>query len=461
MGDYGLALGAFDDGSSVVSGHIMGTATFGPGEAGETTVFTQGSDLGDAFVARFAPDGTLDWVRGFGGPQGDSALAVASMPDGSATVAGYFRDAMVLGEGEPNETELFGSPEDKDVFVARFAPEGELEWAVSAGGEGMDEVRGIAALADGSVAVTGQFGGSAIFGPGEPNETVLTSGAEALGTNAFFARYNADGTLAWARAAGSLSEGVGNDVDAAPDGSLLVVGSFRHATTFGYGELNETTLEAAGIGDVFLARLTPDGNLDWVVGAGSPSRDTARGVAARSDGRVVVTGRHGDGAVFGAGESNETVLAAANYGDLFVACFESHGPLSWVRRATAYNSDSDADIGRAVAALEDDGVLVTGWFAGSAEFEGGTAPDATLSATLGQDAFVARYDAEGALVWARQIGGVGLENRGYGVAPAPDDTLLVAGWFWDTLVFAEPEGADETSLISVGGNDIFLARYLR
>ena len=54
-------------------------------------------------------------------------------------------------------------------------------------------------LSDGSSLVTGMFGGTATFGPGEPEETTLTP---AGGANIFVARYNPDGTLAWAKRAG-------------------------------------------------------------------------------------------------------------------------------------------------------------------------------------------------------------------------------------------------------------------
>jgi hypothetical protein len=64
---------------------------------------------------------------------------------------------------------------------------GNLIWAKSAGEAGNDLGRGITTLSDNSTIVTGRFQGSATFGPGEPNQTVLTSAGSGDG---FIARFN-------------------------------------------------------------------------------------------------------------------------------------------------------------------------------------------------------------------------------------------------------------------------------
>jgi hypothetical protein len=53
--DEGIGIAAMADGSFVVTGRFLGTATFGPGEAGETVLTSAGS--ADIFVARYNADG--------------------------------------------------------------------------------------------------------------------------------------------------------------------------------------------------------------------------------------------------------------------------------------------------------------------------------------------------------------------------------------------------------------------
>jgi len=72
-------------------------------------------------------------------------------------------------------------------------------WAKRAGGSENDKGYAIPVLPDGSSLVTGGFQDTAILGEGETNATSLTS---AGGYDIFIAKYNADGTLAWAKRAG-------------------------------------------------------------------------------------------------------------------------------------------------------------------------------------------------------------------------------------------------------------------
>src|SRR5262249_328567 len=146
-----------------------------------------------------------------------------------------------FGIGEPGAVPLTSSG-DFDVFVARYASTGTLVWAKRAGGSGtgtsgLDVGQSAAAIADGSSFVTGLFhSATAASGLAEATGTTRT-GAGASGTSdVFVARYNADGTLAWAKRAGGTATDQGRSLAAIADGSTFVAGFFQSATaTFGPG----------------------------------------------------------------------------------------------------------------------------------------------------------------------------------------------------------------------------------
>ncbi|HEX9744095.1 MAG TPA: hypothetical protein VGB30_01600, partial [bacterium] len=106
--------------------------------------------------------------------------------------------------------------------------DGNLIWAKRAGGGFSDYGNGIAALSDNSTVVTGYFHSSSTFGEGEPNETTLVSKG---GADIFIARYNPDGTLAWAKRAGGASSGYGYAIAALSDNSTVVTGYFVDTAT--------------------------------------------------------------------------------------------------------------------------------------------------------------------------------------------------------------------------------------
>ena len=102
------SVATFEDGSFVVTGGFEGSATFGSGEAGATTLVSEGFE--DIFLARYHADGRLAWARRAGGPdqgfdgEGDYSDDVATFPDGSCVITGRFQGTANFGRGEAKET---------------------------------------------------------------------------------------------------------------------------------------------------------------------------------------------------------------------------------------------------------------------------------------------------------------------------------------------------------------------
>jgi hypothetical protein len=124
-GDFSRGIDARPDGSFVLGGafgesdySIVSWATFGPGEIGETTLYTV--DHTDIFVARYNEDGTLNVVTSAGGTDSEWSNEVVSLTGEDLVVCGSMRGTTTFGLGEPNETFL-ESAGSADVFLARYA----------------------------------------------------------------------------------------------------------------------------------------------------------------------------------------------------------------------------------------------------------------------------------------------------------------------------------------------------
>jgi hypothetical protein len=157
--------------------------TFGQDEPNETTLTSVGGS--DIFVAKYARDGALLWANRAGGTGRDLGRGIATTERGDSYVAGHFTGTATFGQDEPNEITLT-SAGDSDIFIAKYARDGALLWAIQAGGTDIDEGRDIATTERGDSYLTGFFTGTATFGQDEPNETTLTS-AGSLDT--FVTRY--------------------------------------------------------------------------------------------------------------------------------------------------------------------------------------------------------------------------------------------------------------------------------
>ena len=460
--DHGYAITTLSDNSTVVTGYFEESATFGPGEP-NMTVLTPVGIYPDIFIARYNPDGTLAWAKRAGGNRSDCGLGITALSDDSTVVTGHFMWPATFGPGEPNQTVLT-SVGGYDIFIARYNTDGTLAWAKRAGGtweDGYDEGNGITTLSDNSTVVTGCFTGWANFGPGEPNQTVLVSPGDA-DIDTFIARYNPDGTLAWAKRAGEWGTDIGSGITTLSDNSTVVTGWFNGLATFGPGEPNQTVLTSAGYGDIFIARYNPDGALAWAKRAGGASDDNGNGITALSDNSTVVTGYFSWSAIFGPGEPNETVLTTAYYSEVFIARYNPDGTLAWAKRAGgASDGFFEPDVGTGITTLSDNSTVVTGYFFGSATFGLGESNETVLTSAGGRDIFIARYNPYGTLAWAKRAGGAPgdyFSDQGSSITVLSDNSTVLTGHFGGSATFG-PGEPNETVLTSAGDYDIFIARF--
>jgi len=379
---------ALSDDSPVATGYFKESATFGEGELNETVLACSGAD--DMFVARYKPDGTLAWAKRGGGTGPDASNGVTALPDDSTVVIGHFSESAIFGEGELSETVLI-SCEDSDIFVARYNPDGTLAWAKSTCGATLywnNSANGITTLSDDSTVVTGTFNGSATFGKGELNETVLVS-LEA--DDIFVAKYYPNGTLAWAKRIPGEDGQEGLAITSLSNDSFVITGIFHSNAIFGEGEANETILKSVGSQyyDIFVARYNPDGTLAWAKRAGGMNWEFCHGITALSDDSTVVTGKFHDTMTFGEGEPNETVLEACEpeWSEFLVARYNPDGTLAWAKSA----GGTYWDVGYGITTLSDDSTVTTGYFCDIATFGEGEPNETALESAGGGDIFIARF----------------------------------------------------------------------
>jgi hypothetical protein len=398
---------AIDDlGAVYLTGRSGVTATFGPGEANETTFIP-----GGFFLAKFdAHDGTLLWAKGADSTGPGRGITVEGA--NAVVVTGYFGGTTVFGPGEANETTLTSDGFD-DAFVARFdAAGGALVWARRIGGEEESYGYGVAVDGAGNSYVTGDFIDSAVFGPGEANETTLSG----TGLEIFIAKYASSGDLVWAKRAGGPSGDHGRGIVADAAGNSYVTGSFQQSVTFGPGEGGSITLPGSTLGDdAFVARYSSAGAPVWAKATSDGLEHQGRAIALDRVGDVHVTGIVLSSATFGGGEANETTLSGNDY-LVFVARYDgASGALQWVKGA-----DGEAfknDYGNGVAVDDAGNTYVTGSFEDSVIFGAGEADEVMLSGT-GREAFVARFSGSLADGTTGAIAGIDHLLAGGGLSPS-------------------------------------------
>ena len=156
------------DGRVLVAGRFAGAVTLPDG----TVVSSDGGV--DGFVARLAPDGTMELFRRFGGTDNDALSAVAGTPDGGFVVAGHLVDGGTVGRVA--RFPIGGTP-GRGVAVLRWDAGDQLAW------DRIDEVPGGSSVAtaldvadDGTVAVAGWREGPVSLGGRDLGSTLWRRG---------------------------------------------------------------------------------------------------------------------------------------------------------------------------------------------------------------------------------------------------------------------------------------------
>src|SRR5690606_2589523 len=199
--------------------------------------------------------------------------------------------------------------------------------------------------------------------------------------------------------AGGARSDVGEDVAIDGAGNVYVTGSFEGTATFGGFSLTAADDDPGDDWqDVFVVKYDVQGTALWARRAGTGVfNDFAEGIDVDADGNVYVAGYFTGIATWDGGDNPDVSLTTRNDFDGFLAKYDTDGNLLWVAPA----GGPEQDTGRGVAATPDGGAYFAGGFAGTAVF--GT--DTALTSAGSSDGFLAKYDADGNLLWVAQGGG--------------------------------------------------------
>jgi len=389
---------------------------------GNTTLINAGSY--DVFIAKYDPNGNVLWAKSAGGNSSDGSTGIATDAVGNVYLTGYFHSS-TLTFGNITLTNA-GSA---DIFIAKYDPNGNVLWAKSAGGNNTDGSTGIATDAVGNVYLTGDFNSSTLtFG----NITLTNAGGE----DVFIAKYDPNGNVLWAKSA----EGNDDDYDSgiATDiaGNVYITGYFEGSTlTFG-----NITLTNAGGADIFIAKYDPNGNVLWAKSAGGNSYDYSNSITTDAVGNVYLTGNFNSSTLtFG-----NITLTNTGYGDIFIAKYDPNGNVLWAKSAGGNSSDGSKGIATDVAG----NVYLTGYF----ESPTLTFGNITLTNAGGADIFIAKYDPNGNVLWAKSAGGNSYDHSNSITTDAVGNVYLTGSFESSTITFGN------ITLINAGSWDIFIVR---
>jgi len=199
----------------------------------------------------------------------------------------------------------------------------------------------------------------------------------------------------WAKYSTGPGYQEGNYVVNDRTGHVYITGYFHgDSITF----VNSTLLNN-GYGNCFLAKYSSAGNLLWLKGAAVPN---VAGLTEDIEGNIIATDTHGNVYEIGGYSGNSisldgNVLPSTNNTPAFyLAKYDSSGNIKWIRTGSA----GTLNWGEGVATDLNGNVFITGTFSGVSMQIGPTFLFNT-GAQNTVDFFIAKYDSNGNLLWAK------------------------------------------------------------
>jgi hypothetical protein len=246
------------------------------------------------------------------------------------------------------------------------------------------------------------------------------------------------GNTLWAKRFGNVPDDTAGGVAADAAGNVYVAGRFQSTVDFGAG-----AVPSAGLTDAFLVKLDAAGNLMFAKHWGDPSDQYASAVAIDGAGAIYLAGTFQGTLDFG--PPTQPLVSAGN-SDVFLAKLDAAGAPLWSHRfgdAAVQNL-----IGKALAVDAAGNAVLAGAFQGSIDFGAGSIPSAGID-----DAFLAKFDASGMLVWGYGFGDAN-PQQSRAVALGPGGLVAVTGTVTGSMDFGNGK-----TVTSAGGRDAFVAVF--
>ena len=436
---YARSVAVDPGGNSLITGELYGTVFFN----GTCGALSSGPANANAYVAKFAPDGTCRWAQAYGDLVNDQlGEGVAVDSNGNVFVVGSFRGTMDFGCGP------LQSAAASNIFLAKLSPDGVCRWSQEFGDGNSHHGHAVAVDNNGSnstVVITGKSLGYVDFGGG----WIGRVGGEP-GYNTYVAKFldldgPNDGLYQMANVYGTTGDAIGRGIAVDNQHRIVVTGYFTGSTNF--GTLPGTALLSAGQEDIFIAKLNPDLSHQWSSRYGDSEPQYAISVATDSSQNIVFTGGFYGNITFNG--IIDPLLSGRSGISIFLISLYANGLPRWAKQ---FGDEGDMS-GAAVATGPGNSVLLTGPFRGVVTFPSVTG-NITLRSMPGlgrEDVFLAKFASDLRNFDAKQFGNP-QDTYSESVCLDTAGNVLVAGSFTGTMTF------DSQSVNSHGNTDIFIAK---
>jgi hypothetical protein len=233
---------------------------------------------------------------------------------------------------------------------------------------------------------------------------IATSGAYQTSLSgdydAFISKFSAAGKCLWSTYYGGKATDYSYAITLDKSKNSYITGYTR--SDYGIATNNVHQIKLYSSSDVFVAKLSPSGQLEWGTYYGGSNEDEAYSIALDKDNNSYITGY--TGSTNGISTSSVHQSTNGGYYDVFVAKFTSSGALSW----GSYFGGKAEERGFSIALNKSNDIFITG----NTLSASGIATEGTHQYKLkgGKDIFLTKFSNDGTRQWGTYYGGAKYDN---------------------------------------------------
>jgi hypothetical protein len=363
------------------------------------------------FLVKYDAGGNVLWAKSTGGKDYYMANAIAVDASGNIYLTGKFDSPAVFG----SLTLTSGN-----IFLVKYDTNGNVIWAKSTGTSKTDIAYTVKVDASGNVYIAGLFASNPIiFG----HITLTNQGGSCLGgcQDIFVAKYDENGNVLWAKSAGGTAGDYANSVVVDASGNVYIAGGF-YSSTLNFGNItltrnNKGVLNSAP-GDLFLAKYDINGNVLWAKNAGGNNDDYVLSAAVDGSGNIYIAGSFKSQTLTLGANILKKANHAPAFSNIFLAKYNTVGDVLWAKCA----GGKAIDEANSIAVDASGNIYMAGsFYSPSITFGTNTLKNARSGFS---DIFLSKYDTNGNVLWAENVGEKNFDFANSVVLDASDNIYL-------------------------------------
>ena len=422
-------------------GAVSGTMDLDPTPS-EFQITSNGSN--DAFVAKYNSSLLLQRGFNFGGIADDLATSLAFDTNGNVLISGSFSKTVDFDPSASATSLTSASTNASDTFIAKYSNNMDFLWVKDIGGKSLGGNSGARLALDtaGNIVITGSYNLTSDFDPSPAVVNLQVSGYEM-----FLAKYSSSGDYIFAKRIGGTGFDYSRQIALDASNNIFISGTFAGSADFDPSSLSFFLDSSNGTG--FYAKYNNNGT--FITAANVKANITA--ILINNTNELTVTGDFIGTADFDPSAATANLISLQN-NNVFLAKYANDG--SYVFAKPIGGDKPSNSVLNYIASDASGNIFRAGTLSAITDLDPSSAVF-NLSSTSSMGAFIAKYNGNGGLQWAKAISG-GTTFTVTAMNTDANGNTCIAGKFMGTVDF---DPSENTANLTANGSlsDLYIAKY--